>query len=93
MLTFNSLLAGISTAAFVYGALTLADGARTVSYTLRKVGGIRFLRIGRHQFSYCRTRPAPVIAAERMALATKRAQSRDAARVDAIARRWVEEGR
>lgn len=32
--------------------------------SLRKIGGIRFLRIGRYQFSFCVVRTKPVTVAE-----------------------------
>lgn len=91
MLTAQAALAAISTAALVYGAasLVIAD----IKCTARKVGGITFIRLGRHQISYCRPRPAPVISAARLAMVTKRAQSRQAQRLDTLARQWVVEGR
>lgn len=92
MLTAQVALAAISTSALVYGALTVASAnvKRAIASRSRKVGGIIFLRIGAHQISYCRPRPAPAIKAERMALATKRAQSKAQARLDAIALAWTE---
>lgn len=94
MLTSQVALAAISVSALTYGALTMAvANVNLPSVSMRKVGGIRFLRVGRMQFSFCRTRPAPVITAERLAMASKRAATREAVRLDTIARQWVQEGR
>ena len=92
MTSYQTALLAISVAAATYGALSLtyagALAARAVMATKRKVGGLTFFRVGRYQVSICKPRAASVITAERMAQATKRAQSHDASRLDAIANKW-----
>ena len=90
-LTQTALLA-ISVAAATYGALSLtyagALAARAVLATRKRVGGLTFFRVGRWQVSICQPRAASVITAARIAAATKRAQSHEARRLDAIANKW-----
>ena len=90
-LTQTALIA-ISVTSATYGALSLTYAgvlaSRAILATKRKVGGLTFFRVGRWQVSICKPRAASVITADRMAQATKRAQSHDARRLDAIASRW-----
>ena len=89
MTSYQTALLAISVAAGTYGALSLtyagALAARAVLATRRKVGGLTFFRVGRWQVSICQPRAVP---AARIAAATKRAQSHEARRLDAIASRW-----
>ena len=88
----QTALVAISVTSATYGALSLtyagALAARAVLATRRKVGGLTFFRVGRWQVSICKPRAASVITAARIAAATKRAQSHEARRLDAIASRW-----
>ena len=100
MLTTDAILAGITTASISYIGLSLA--AVNIKSRAKRVGGITFLRLAGYQLSVCRPRPQPVIAAERMAQATrraqtaaermaqvsKRAQTASQRRLDAIAQEW-----
>ena len=90
-LTQTALIA-ISVTSATYGALSLTYAgvlaARAVMATRKRVGGLTFFRVGRWQVSICQPRAASVITADRMAQATKRAQSHEARRLDAIASRW-----
>jgi hypothetical protein len=89
MIDLNTALIGLSVASLTYGALSLTHaGVRTVAATRKRVGGLTFFRIGRYQVSVCKPRPAASVAAARMAAVTKRAQSTQARRLDAIAAAW-----
>ena len=89
MTTFQTALLAISVTSATYGALSLTYAgvlaARAVLATRKRVGGLTFFRVGRYQVSICQPRAASVA---RMAQATKRAQSQEARRLDAIASRW-----
>ena len=90
MTTFQTALLAISVTSATYGALSLTYAGvlatRAVLATRKRVGGLTFFRVGRYQVSICQPRAASVAA--RMAQATKRAQSQEARRLDAIASRW-----
>jgi len=92
MTSYQTALLAISVASATYGALSITYAGvlatRAVLATKRKVGGITFLRVGRWQVSVCKPRQPATISAERMAQATKRAQSVEARRLDAIAAAW-----
>ena len=87
-LTQTALLA-ISVTAATYGALSLTYAgvlaSRAVLATRKRVGGLTFFRVGRWQVSICQPRAVP---AARIAAATRRAQSHEARRLDAIANKW-----
>ena len=89
MTSYQTALLAIAVAAGTYGALSLtyagALAARAVLATRRKVGGLTFFRVGRWQVSICQPRAVP---AARIAAATRRAQSHEARRLDAIANKW-----
>lgn len=89
MTTYQTALLAISVTSATYGALSLTYAGvlatRAVMATKRKVGGITFLRIGRYQVSFCKPRTVP---ADRVAKVTRRAQTSEARRLDAIASRW-----
>lgn len=89
MTTYQTALLAISVTAGTYGALSLTYAGvlatRAVLATRRKVGGLTFFRVGRWQVSVCTPRAVP---AARIAAATKRAQSHEARRLDAIANKW-----
>lgn len=85
MIDPNALLAGLTVASLTYGAATLTITGRRILASRKRVGGITFLRVGRWQVSLCKPRAVP---ADRMAQVTKRAQSHDQRRLDAIASRW-----
>ena len=88
----QTALIAISVTSATYGALSLTYAgvlaSRAVLATRKRVGGLTFFRVGRWQVSICQSRAASVITAERMAQATKRAQSQEARRLDAIANKW-----
>ena len=92
MTSYQTALLAISVTAGTYGALSLTYAgvlaARAVLATRKRVGGLTFFRVGRWQVSVCQPRAASVISRERMAQATKRAQSHEARRLDAIANKW-----
>ena len=92
MTSYQTALLAISVTSATYGALSLtyagALAARAVLATRKRVGGLTFFRVANYQISICKPRAASVITATRMAQATRRAQSHDARRLDAIASRW-----
>ena len=69
MLTTNAILAGITTASFAYIGLSLA--AVNIKSRAKRVGGIRFLRIGRYQISACRLRAATMRAQSQAELSAR----------------------
>ena len=89
MTSYQTALLAISVTSATYGALSLtyagALAARAVLATRKRVGGLTFFRVGRWQVSICKPRAVP---AARIAQATKRAQSREDRRLDAIASKW-----
>lgn len=85
MMTANAALAAISAASLTYIGLSLA--LANIKSRAKRVGGITFIRVGSYQLSVCKPRAA-AISADRMTMAAKRAQSREAKRLDEIAREW-----
>ena len=87
----QTALIAISVTSATYGALSLTYAgvlaARAVLATRKRVGGLTFFRVGRYQVSICKPRAASITAA-RIAAATRRAQSHEARRLDAIANKW-----
>ena len=92
MTSYQTALLAISVTSATYGALSLTYAgvlaARAVLATRKRVGGLTFFRVGRWQVSICKPRAASVITAARIAAATRRAQSHEARRLDAIANKW-----
>ena len=88
----QTALVAISVTSATYGALSLTYAgvlaSRAVLATRKRVGGLTFFRVGRWQVSICQPRAASVITAARIAAATRRAQSHEARRLDAIANKW-----
>ena len=57
----------LSAVAVVYGGGWIRSAARAAAVRTplirhRKVGGIRFIRVGRYQFSFCKCREAAVVS-------------------------------
>lgn len=59
----------------------------------KKIGGMRFLRIGRLQFSWCVCRPAIVTEADKAAKVERREAARSQRKAARNLTRWYESGR